>query len=284
MPVQHPQPTGASSQEKEWGVDTICHILKRRGFTSVQINPREDLVLPRERRPDAEYSFYRHLSKYSFRLFLRDVIKHAHGFHKKDLLSYCSDLTAERYLKVLSGYGVIQNAGPSRFRMTSPARSFGDTFEWFVAQVFQHEFHCPAAWGIKIKKTPSGGDFDVIALVEGAPVYVETKSSPPKHVEQKEISAFLDRIDDLNPHVALFLEDTHLRMRDKIVVMFEEELKNRVGPGWKKRSPVEPVARGLFAVDRRIFIINSRPHVASNIGVCLRIFLKDRGISFPKPR
>jgi len=74
----------------------------------------------------------------------------------------------------------------------------------------------------------------VVALMEGSLVYVETTSSPPKHIKQRDIQAFFDRLEVLAPDLAIYLEDTQLRMKDKIVMMFETELQRRTGSSWRK--------------------------------------------------
>ena len=73
-----------------------------------------------------------------------------------------------------------------------------------------------------------GGDYDLIAKVDGSILYMEIKSSPPKQIYQNEISAFFDRVADLSPEISIFFVDTELRMKDKIVLMFEEELKKEI--------------------------------------------------------
>ncbi len=64
----------------------------------------------------------------------------------------------------------------------------------------------------------------MVALLEGWLVYMEVKSSPPKNIEGDEVHAFLARLKDLLPHLALFFVDTELRLKDKIVPFFETEL------------------------------------------------------------
>ena len=159
-------------------------------------------------------------------------------------------------------------------------RSFGDTFEWFIAQVFQRELSLPAFWGISLKESKSGGDYDVVTFLEGSFVYGETKSSPPKHVELAEISAFLRRIDALKPQMAIFIEDTMLRMKDKIVVMFEEGLEKMYGEKTKKLFPVQNLKRELYHIKDHLYIINSRPNLISNLLLCVSHFLKSGGLSF----
>ncbi|NIT99503.1 MAG: hypothetical protein GWN01_00720, partial [Nitrosopumilaceae archaeon] len=70
----------------------------------------------------------------------------------------------------------------------------------------------------------AGGDFDVLASWLGKLLYIESKSAPPKGIHNPEISAFLERVQNTKPDLAIFINDTHLRVKDKIVLMFEEEL------------------------------------------------------------
>jgi superfamily I DNA and RNA helicase len=88
-------------------------------------------------------------------------------------------------------------------------------------------------------------------------VYVEVKSSPPKGVELSEISNFFSRIEDLQPDIAFLFNDTQLRMKDKLVVMFEEELERRYGNESAVLYPVRRLIEELFQVRSRIFIVNS---------------------------
>jgi hypothetical protein len=108
--------------------------------------------------------------------------------------------------------------------------SFGDTLEWYVAQILRREFAIPAA--------------------------------------------FLDRIEDVGPDVALFIEDTALRMKDKIVPLFEAALSKR--PAWAAVAACRPrrLKDELFQVAGRIFIVNGDPNLARNIGFCLRSFFR----------
>ena len=94
---------------------------------------------------------------------------------------------------------------------------------------------------------------------------MEIKSSPPKQIYDKEITAFLNRVDDLMPEVSIFFVDTELRMKDKIVPMFEAELKRR----YKKMAGVERITKELFHINKKIFIINSKESISANIGTVL---------------
>src|SRR5439155_495930 len=142
--------------------------------------------------------------------------------------------------------------------------SFGGTLEWYVAQLLAREFECASAHGLRIAHAAHGGDYDVIACTEGEVVYLETKSAPPRQIVQEEVGAFLDRIDTLRPDVALFLADTTLRMRDKLVPLFAAEAARR-GLGWEATR----LERELWRVGPEVYLLNADPDLRRNVGTCL---------------
>jgi hypothetical protein len=237
------------------GIDVL---LRRRGFRIYKKEPSEDLLLPPEELRD---EYYRMLHKYSFRLFLRDVIKHQQAFTSDTVTRYATlDVTRE-YIKYAAQTALIEKKSGSFALMKRPVMSFGPTLEWYVAEVFKREFGSEAVWGVKFKRPKVGGDYDVIAKFDGSLFYVEVKSSPPKQIYDSEIAAFLDRVSDLSPEIAVFFMDTELRMKDKIVPMFESELKKR----FPEPPVVTRVERELFEIGNRIFIINAKESIIRNI-------------------
>jgi len=262
--------------------DSIKTVLKRRGFTCMTMDPRENLIFPEEFSKKREDYYYNLLKKYSFRLFLRDAIKFRNCFEVKDLSKYCSQPTVSKYIRIMERDGIIERIKNGKYKLApEEVRSFGDTFEWFVAKIFEKEFGCPASWNLTLKEAKSGGDFDVIAFMEGNLIYLELKSSPPKHVEQNEVSAFFDRVFALNPDLTIFLEDTHLRMKDKIVVLFEIELEKRFGKKSLTKFPIRRLVKELFAIGDWLYIINSQRDIVSNIGFCLKSYLQRGRKIFP---
>ena len=249
--------------------------LKTRGIKVFRKNPTDRLFFPADFSPVDKTRFYEMMKKYSFRLVLRDMIKYQDGFRIQDLTRYCSPKVVQAYCNLLWEMGAVIKNGRGRYRTrVSPLYSFGPTLEWFIAKMFQREFASPAIYGVSVKKTPSGGDYDVMACWNHRLVYVEAKSSPPKGVERNEISAFFSRMDDLLPEVALLFNDTQLRMKDKLVVMFEEELERRYGRESKTLYPVERLIEELFHVQNYIFIVNSKKDVVENFQVCLKHYLR----------
>jgi hypothetical protein len=119
-----------------------------------------------------------------------------------------------------------------------------------------------------------GGDYDVVACAEGALIYAETKSAPPRQIAQAEVGAFLDRIDTLRPDVALFVADTTLRMRDKLVPLFAAETVRRT-LDW----PAERLEHETWRVGPEVYLVNADPDLARNLGCCLAAYYRGRGIA-----
>jgi hypothetical protein len=249
-------------------------MLRTRGIKVFRKNPTDRLFFPSDFSPSDKNRFYEMMKKYSFRLVLRDMVKYQDAFRIRDLTHYCSYKVAQGYCNLLFAMGAIIENGKGKFRTRiSPVYSFGPTLEWFIAEMFRREFASPAIYGVSVKNTPSGGDYDVIASWNQRLVYVEVKSSPPKGIEQSEISTFFSRMDDILPDVALLFNDTQLRMKDKLVVMFEEELERRYGRESKTLYPVERLIEELFHVQHRIFVVNSKKDVVENFQISLKHYL-----------
>ena len=236
----------------------LVMLLRRRGFTIYKKEPANDLLLPSKTDLD---DYYRMFHKYSFRLFLRDVIKHQDVFALDHVIRYSTPSVTRRYLDYLQSVKLVKKADQGFVLAKGPIRSFGETLEWYVAEVLKREFGAEAVWGVKFKRPRVGGDYDVLAQIDNALFYIEVKSSPPKQVYDSEIAAFLDRVADLAPTIAVFLMDTELRMADKIVPMFEAELARRSA----YPAPITRLERELFHIQDRIFIVNAKESILQNI-------------------
>ncbi len=255
------------------GLDAM---LKLRGFRVYKKEPPEDLLIPED--PAGINGWYETLKKYSFRLFLRDVIKHQEGFSPKDVTRYATAEVTANYIGYLLKLGLIElranrlempeeggrgggyeplRVPAPRYRLSRSIKSFGPTLEWFLAEIFRREFLTEALWGVKFKRPKVGGDYDLIAKINGSLLYMEVKSSPPKQIYQSEIAAFIERVGDLSPAVSIFFMDTELRMKDKIVPMFEEALKGR--------QAAVRLEKELFRIGDGMFIINAKESIMGNI-------------------
>ncbi len=244
-------------------------MLGNRGFRIYKKEPSDDLVVP-----DRKYAsaFYEKLKKYSFRLFLRDVIKHQDNFTLDNVTRFATRRVSSGYLDFILKCNIVEQFRNAYRLKTRPIKSFGETLEWFVAKLVKNSFRAETIWGIKFRGRTVGGDYDLLAKIESKIMYMEIKSSPPKQIYDREIAAFFSRIEDLSPDISIFLVDTELRMKDKIVPMFEDELRRR----YRKKIPVERMVKELFHINRKIFIINAKGGISSNINTVLACILHEK--------
>ncbi len=257
-------------------------MLSRRGMEISYAWEETGLLFPKSASRTMKERFYEEMKRYSLRLVLRDIIKHRNCFRGEDLTRFCSIDKVEEYLVLLEKMGIVKKVKGTYRLILHQVKSFGDTLEWFVAEMLKKEFYAEALWGLRFKDNRHGGDYDVVAEMEGHLAYVEVKSSPPKHIELPEIAAFLDRIEDLIPALALFFVDTELRMKDKIALMFEEELRKRYEDDAERLYPVVRLRDELFHINHHVFIVNSKRDVIANFRYCVRDFLSHH-IIFPHP-
>ncbi|NTW60871.1 MAG: hypothetical protein HGB21_02860 [Nitrospirae bacterium] len=244
-------------------------ILKRRGFRVYKKEPDDDLLVPDEPFRD---SFFELLHKYSFRLLLRDIIKHQDRFTLEQVTRYSTTRVIRSYLGYLRDIRLITEGAAGYALSRAGITSFGPTLEWYIAELLKREFGAEVFWGVKFKRPKVGGDYDVLAKLDGSLLYVEVKSSPPKQVMAGEIAAFLDRVEDLAPETAVFLMDTELRMKDKLVPMFEQELAKRSS----EPPPVLRLERELFHVQERIFIVNAKESIGRNLEKVIARYVQGR--------
>lgn len=253
-------------QDLNRGAPRLELLLRRRGFR-IYKKFTDDVLLPPEKYIN---DFYQHLHKYSFRLFLRDVIKNQDSFSLDMVTKYATSEVTGEYISYLENVGLIESTLSGYALTKRPITSFGPTLEWYIAEILSREFGSEAIWGVKFKRPDVGGDYDVIARFDSALIYVEVKSSPPKQIYDREIHAFLDRVYDLSPEIAVFYMDTELRMKDKIVPMFEKELANR----FPNPPEVIRMERELFQIHNRIFIVNAKESVIRNVEKVLRSYYR----------
>ncbi|MBI4864673.1 MAG: hypothetical protein HY815_31125 [Candidatus Riflebacteria bacterium] len=247
---------------------TVLDLLRQRGLEVCQHSQRDFLFLPRPDTAAAAEEFYGLMKHYSFRLVVRDVIRFQDCLTVSRLIRFVEPATAELYLAALVRLGVLEQLDDRYRILGGPVENIGATLEWFVARVLFEEFAIPALHGMRIRSTAAGGDYDVVGAMSGQLVYVETKSAPPKHIEDREVEVFLLRLRDLKPDLAVFLVDTNLRMMDKVVQMFARALGR---PGCSGHRP-QRLDREIFHVGHRLFITNSKHELVTNLRDCLRAY------------
>ncbi|MEE9219273.1 MAG: hypothetical protein V3U98_09430 [Acidobacteriota bacterium] len=265
--------TERRSCQRAADVAEVVRHLRQRGLEIKRSAPIHKTLLAALPARRAE-RFYHLFAHYGFRIFLRDLIRDRRRIRLAPLCRYVSRAQARSHLDTLVDLGILRRGRSGLRFVPAEVDSLGDTLEWYVAEVLRRVFAIPALWGVTLDSTPHGGDFDILALAGGRLAYMEVKSSPPKHVDESEVAAFLDRTLDLGPDLALFIEDSALRMKDKIVPMFESVLLER--PRWSQFASGRPqrLRDELFQIGGRIFIVNSDPDLVRNIGLCLGAYFR----------
>jgi hypothetical protein len=250
-------------------------MLAHRGLKVHRSVSKERLLIHEGLTQEQEDRFYRLLHRYSFRLLLRDLIRAREGALPEGLTTYCSLRAVTGYLTALRGLGLTASDPFGGWHLTRPTvTSFGETLEWFVAELFRREFWAEAMHSVSFRIPPPGGDFDVIACMEGLLVHVEVKSSPPRGIEAEEVASFLRRREILAPHVALFLVDTHLRMWDKMVPILEELAGGVPRDSGRPLEKVQRLEREIFHVGHRLYVLNASRGILSNLRCCLLDYVR----------
>lgn len=235
-------------------------MLARRGLRPSLARP--DLPFPSDLAGETADRLTDLLGHYAFRLFLRGAIQRGDGFTPSDATTFVKATQARGFAESLARLGLASASGRDRYRLVRQADSFGGTLEWYVGRELTRWLGFDVATGVKFHARGVGGDLDVVAAAEGKLVYLELKSSPPKHVSEGEVAAFFDRVRLIGPDLTLFVVDTALRLSDKVVPMLTAELARRVaGP-----PPPRRVERELWSLGPRLYVVNSKPDLMMNIG------------------
>lgn len=234
-------------------------MLLRRGFVT-RAQPLSTPFDPAIDGPEAE-ALAERLGHYAFRLFLRGAIQLPGPFSPEEATRYLDAAQARLQAEALVELGLATRHA-NRYRLRRPARSFGGTLEWYVARELRLRWGFDVVVNHKFGAPGVGGDLDLVAAAEGKLVYLELKSSPPKHLAGDEIRAFFDRVRALRPDVSLFVVDTALRLGDRVLPMLEAELRRRLPDA----PPVDRVERELFALTPHLYAVNAKPDLLRNVG------------------
>ncbi|UCG39424.1 MAG: hypothetical protein JSV00_04130 [bacterium] len=289
-------------------------MIRARGLELGRLDPFDDLLLPPSGREEDLEAYLALLDHYAVRLLLKEVIKSRGPEEwrkgRKSLERFCQPGALDDFLLRLADLGVLRRSAEGFPTPSSSVRSFGATYEWYVAHVIRRDFSCPAAWGVRFENMASGGDHDVVAHLSGYFLYIEVKTAPPKHIEPPEIAGFVRRLRDIAPDIAIFHDDTHLRMKDKIVPLMTEALGSLVREGGEgkpeepssrdhpRRFPAQKGPRGgseergwglwqgtvafrrlereIFHLNSCLYIVNSKPDLKRNLSVVFRHFFRSR--------
>ena len=231
-------------------------MLARRGFRPEVGRP--DLPFPKDLDGEPAERLTEQLGHYSFRLFLRGAIQCRGDFAPGEATRYLSAAQEKALADALVDAGILVRTPRERYRFARRATSFGSTLEWYVARELRRRLGCDVATGVKFRAPGLGGDLDVVAAVEGKLIYLELKSSPPKHLTEGEVAAFFARMQRLRPEVAIFAMDTALRLSDRVLPL----LVGGMGPGAAAPRRIE---RDLWALTPHLFAVSAKADLVTNV-------------------
>jgi len=239
-------------------------MLARRGLHPSK--SRLDLPFPENLEEGKATRLSQLLDHYGFRLFLRGAILHPEGFAPEEATKYVKPAQSTAYAESVVELGLAARTSRGCYRLLGSAKNFGGILEWYVARELGRRFGFDVVRSVKFHTHSVGGDLDVVATAEGKLVYLELKSSPPKHLAVGEVGAFFDRMIMLRPDVTLFVVDTALRLGDKVLPMLVTELEHRRGG-----AAVTPrrVVRELWALTPHLYAVNAKVDLMANIGRAL---------------
>lgn len=249
--------------------------LRRRGLDPRPSPP--DVPWPPEPEPALAEALSERLGHYAFRLFLRGAILRPEGFAPSQATRYLAAPQARAEAEELVALGLAERLPRGRYRLLRRARSFGGTLEWWLARELERRLGLAVASGVRSGAPGVGGDLDVVATGEGKLLYLETKSSPPKHLSPAEVAAFLRRVRAVRPDVALFVVDTALRLSDKVLPMFAQALADTGAP----LPPPRRVFRETWALTPHLYAVNAREDLVEN--VCRAVAEGLRALAPPAP-
>lgn len=252
----------------------LAAMLVRRGLAPRSTAP--DLPFPADLAESRQDQLRERLAHYAFRLFLRGAILRPDGFSPGETTRYLDAERLRPMAEELVSLGLAARAGRGRYRLVHPARSFGGTLEWWLAGELSRRLGLLVAHGVRTGARGVGGDLDVVAAGEGKLIFLEAKSSPPKHLRPTEVGAFLRRVRAARPDVAIFAMDTALRLSDKILPMFAAALEREGRPAGIPRR----VRREVWAITPHVYAVNAREDLVEN--VCTAVAEGLRALS-PEP-
>lgn len=135
--------------------------LKLRGYSITDSCSLDRVILPKNK--DVFERYYNYLFSYRFRRFLSDIIQiKNYGFFDINLLLTRWDKKEIfEYLDFLLISGIVEEKDNKFYFYYKTLDNFGETLEWFIAQVLKREFYLPVLWGVKLLDISGGGDLDL---------------------------------------------------------------------------------------------------------------------------
>jgi hypothetical protein len=245
-------------------------VLRRRGHVVAgegspdELFPSADSILLGQVRRD----FFTCFGSPSFRKLLRKLAADSRRAVPTHELEKIAGRKFLDHLKFLLDCGIVVEEDDARLRLAVSIDNIGGLLEWYVADLCERELCGSAAWSVRLEDISVGGDYDVIAWVEPALLYIEVKSSARAAISDHELRRFLQRGEELSHELAVLLIDTS----DDLSVLLDR-MTRAMAPaidavsGIKDLSalPAKPYIRPQLSAPginwgmRRFYVVGSRP-------------------------
>lgn len=247
--------------------------LKLRGYTIIESCSLDRIILPRGKDIEINEKYYQLLFHYRFRRLLSDIIQVKNsGFVNLELLTTRWEWEEiSEYFDFLILSGILEKKENKYYFPYINLDNFGETLEWFIAQVLKREFFIPAIWGVKLLDISGGGDFDVLGLIENCLLYIECKTSPPNNVRLRDLWEFLRRREVLGSQLTIFLIDTTLKVERNIIDNIKMLLDKRFSPN--RSNEVVKEKEGIYFFPPNLFVLQGKGDFIINFQHIFRKFL-----------
>jgi hypothetical protein len=261
---------------------SVIAALRWRGIRVVAHSSLESVALPKQE--DQWEVYYQSLKDYYFRRVLADLIqgKRLHPGNLNAMAERWGQQASQKYLLRLQTLGLASRVDEDVVFARPELDNFGETFEWFLAMVLQREFQAEAIWNVRLEGLTGGGDFDVLALMGGTLFYFETKASPPNNVTYAEIKQFLSRQEQLSTDCAMIVNDTTLLIERNILDNLLRAIRLRFHLGKEQAlALVQSLSSGVYWVAPKLFVLNVKRDMVTNLERALRFYFAHRVPMFP---
>jgi hypothetical protein len=255
---------------------SIENTLKRRGYVYKGEGNLNNVILPNSKADTKR--FFEYMGSRTFRNILKKCAEEKQGIQLNNPKYICSQTRLQEYFHFLETSGILVKESKSSFSFSPNVNNFGHTLEWYVSELFKNDLGCTSSWGVRVEDIDMGGDLDVLARIEASLVYVETKSSSPSNISESEIRNFLQRDQNFDPNMSIFLVDTRNDL-DSLIKRFEDiineaDIKQRPNrdPNFRDKIEKPPEYPGIYFTSRRVFITNSKPSPLTQLRRCLNYY------------
>jgi hypothetical protein len=261
---------------------SVIAALRWRGIRVVAHSSLESVVLPKQE--DQWETYYQSLKDYYFRRVLADLIqrKKLDPANRSAMAEHWGQQGSQKYLLRLETLGLVNRVKEDIVFTRPELDNFGQTLQWFLAMVLQREFQAEAIWNVRLEGLPGGGDFDVLALMGETLFYFETKASPPNNVTYAEIKQFLSRQEQLSSDCAMIVNDTTLLIERNILDNLLRAVRLRFHLDKEQTfALVQSLSTGVYWVAPKLFVLNVKRELVTNLERALRFYFAQRVPPFP---